>query len=217
MKKQRSPSKVGFVGYLAKIAKQKFCVAVTVAGGYGDYLWFPPCGLSEFESFWKSIPNLSASDAIKQLGGVSYSYLDTRQIIKTKTYYPALKHYNQLWARLYIPNRYRVSICCDEDSYLITPDDRIVLHSGFIHNTENNNKLNKTVKLLPTFRANYFKPRTILTTGIYGCMCWQKRQRGPTDRNRLFYISPDLDRSEVLAGIEHYRVKMKRGCKVSSN
>ena len=109
---------------LEERAKNEFCVAVDEEYGFQCALWFPPVGRSEVEAYWAA-KTVKGMDALKvQLGGEwiyggSFSYNETTE-----------QRFYALWKQRYVPGEYVADLCSERDTYLITPDFRLVCHAG---------------------------------------------------------------------------------------
>ena len=112
---------------IAERIKKEFCVPVVEERGLALYLWFPSCPAEALEALWKSIPASGMKGLFDALGG-EWILVDTGWLNPDSTEIMASV---DDYERIDSPFRYRAEICCDEDSYLSTPDGRIVVHAGF--------------------------------------------------------------------------------------
>jgi len=111
---------------LARRAKTEFCVAVIEEMGVNGWLWFPPVDPGSLPNYWAKQPRFGMSGIRKKLGG---NWVDDSAFAKEGD--ASRKAFHRLWRRLHVPGRYVAEVCCDEDSYLISPDGKLILHAGF--------------------------------------------------------------------------------------
>jgi hypothetical protein len=106
-------------------AETEFCIAVEEEFGYKLHIWFPPFSQEELESRWRETPSCGMKGLFAALGG------DWINIDEAPDGSAAALEGPEIYARLDDPSRYTAHICCDQDSHLITPDGRVLVHGGF--------------------------------------------------------------------------------------
>lgn len=109
----------------------EFCIAVSEEQDFRHHIWFPPFPESELEAKWQAMPSCGMKGIFDFIGGEWISQDNGEWIPQsdgTKKYmHGEMELFDSLWR----PDRYIAHICCDEDSYLCTPDGRVLVHAGF--------------------------------------------------------------------------------------
>ncbi len=151
------------VSLLAQRVKKEFCIVVSDRGGVVDSLWFPPVSRQEIEAYWAGQPSADVGKMPEHLGG---EWIDEQE------YGGAYGQFSALARRLRILERYRAVACCDDDSYLATPDGRVVVHTGCSEEFRNY-EMKQTEAYIARWKSGYF---------------WKRHKRKP---NRHGALQPD--------------------------
>ncbi|NEX60039.1 hypothetical protein [Noviherbaspirillum galbum] len=92
---------------------EHFHVPVIEERGFRHYVWFPDFPGVELEARWTAAPACGMKGLLEYFGG---EWLEI-----TEAQFDGLPDLNQ----------HRAHVCCDADSYLITPDLHVMVHAGF--------------------------------------------------------------------------------------
>lgn len=120
------------ISLLAHRTKSRFCIAVVEEMGINSWIWFPPVEQSEFEAFWEKQPSLGLDAFRAKLGGEWIQGHDDHSCKSGEL------NFKKIWQRLYVQGRYVAELCTDSNSYIQSPDGRVLMHAGCDENFRTN-------------------------------------------------------------------------------
>ncbi len=142
------------ISLLARRIKKEFCIVVSDCGEATDSLWFPPVPPREIEAYWSGQPSAETGKLPGHLGGEwidQWEYWDVGR--------KAYDKFGALVSHLGSQERYSAVACCDDDSYLITPDDRVIVHAACTEQFRNH-RIKDIEWAVAQWRSGYFTGRS---------------------------------------------------------
>ncbi len=137
------------VSLLAQRAKKEFCIAAYEDPAVNS-LWFPPVPPHEIEAYWAGQPSVGIGKLPAQLGG---KWIDEREYWGCDR---ARRQFRTLVLRLQTKERYWAMACCDDDSYLATPDGRLIFHAASTEECRRH-ETNEHERRTALLKSGYFK------------------------------------------------------------